>query len=296
MNKIVNFGPIFIAICMIFRGTDVLFRKTMLGFFSPLEMITLEHLLASLVLLPFLPKFRILKDLTPFEILFLLLIGCGASVGGILAFTTAFKYMNPAVVILIQKLQPIFPIVLSVIILKEQLNKGFLIWAGIAIISAYTLTFGLAFPSLNNITFYGFLLSLSAAALWGSATVFGKHLLKKIDNGSLTKFRYFIGTTFSVILLLSFGDKLGTLSERLINLSNLSYIAYMSLLSGLAALFLFYKGLKTTHAHITSIIELLFPLTSVIIVWVVFGQKLSGVQIAAGVLLLIATLRISKFV
>ncbi len=47
-----------------------------------------------------------------------------------------------ATVIILQKLQPFFALVLAALVLKEYLSKWFYIWATIAIFSAYMIAFG----------------------------------------------------------------------------------------------------------------------------------------------------------
>ena len=145
----IMFGPLFIVLCMFLRGTDILFRKITLSGITPLELITLEHLIACIALLPLLPNFRILKKLSAYDLFCLAFVSFGASVLGILCFTTAFNYINPAIVILLQKLQPVVTIFLSVLILKETIHKGFYLWATIAILSGYILSFGFTLPALS---------------------------------------------------------------------------------------------------------------------------------------------------
>ena len=50
-------------------------------------------------------------------------------------FLVNFKQLT--VVVLLQKLQPLFAISLAAILLKEKLRKRFLLWASMAIISSY---------------------------------------------------------------------------------------------------------------------------------------------------------------
>lgn len=288
-------GPGLVVFCMLLRATDVLFRSVTLSRIAPLELITLEHFVACLVLLPVFIKSHRFPKLTPFELFCLIFVGFGASVGGILCFTAAFQFINPALVILLQKLQPVVTVFLSIVLLKEKIATRFYLWAGIAILSGYVLAFGFTFPTryfFASDDFRGTLLALSAVLLWGSGTVFGKILLKKFESASLTRFRYYLGFLFALVLLLLTKHplKLGIVSHP----SALVNIVYMSLVPGFAALSFYYRGLQHTRASVASILELVFPVASVALAWIFLGQPLTRVQIEAAIVLLLSIIAISR--
>jgi drug/metabolite transporter (DMT)-like permease len=161
-------------------------------------MITLEHLIACVALLPWFPGFAPLKKLSPKDWFLLLYIACGVSVGGILCFTTAFGLINPAVVILLQKLQPIVTITLSIVFLRERIAKSFYPLAALAMAAGYVLVFGFHLPDniLHGDAIVGAMLALAATALWGSGTALGKSLLTRMEPKLLTRYRYFFGLAF----------------------------------------------------------------------------------------------------
>ena len=67
----------------------------------------------------------------------------------------------------------------------------------------------------------------------------------------------------------------------------------MSLIAGFAALYFFYKGLKSVSASMTSILELTFPIASVAISWVFLDNPLTSLQIYASIVLLGSIVAIS---
>lgn len=320
MSKfLLQYGPLFIILCMLLRATDVVFRSITLTAISPLEMITLEHFIASIVLsiffLPFFSSFftqhtslkelfQGLKSLNAYELFCVLFISCGASVGGILCFTSAFQYINPSIVILLQKLQPIVSISLSYLLLKERLPPKFWLWSVVAIGSGYILGFGFSCPdfSLSSANFKGILYALLAMSLWGSGTVFGKKLVNKLHPGVVTRLRYFLGFSFAFIILLGtrFPFSSSTAAPSATPFAIVSHvelipnIAYMALIPGLSALILFYYGLQKTSASISSILELAFPLFSVALAWLILGKPLNFQQLIAGTVLLFAVIMISQ--
>ena len=64
---------------------------------------------------------------------------------GTMAITKALFYVgfiHLSVVILLQKLQPVFAIILAALVLREKPRKNFFLWAAFAIIGSYFVTFG----------------------------------------------------------------------------------------------------------------------------------------------------------
>ncbi len=293
-NTIFKYGPLLIVLCMFLRATDVVFRSSTLSKIDPLELITLEHLIACIVLLRWIPSFRRILTFSAFEIFCVLFISCGSSVGGILFFTSAFQYINPSVVILLQKLQPIVTIFLSYMILKERFPAKFWFWAAIGVGAGYVLGFGLSLPEVSfaSQNFRGVIFALIAMTLWGSGTVFGKKLVAKLDPGTVTRYRYFLGLFFALVLLFSLRSvgSLGILTHP----EALTNIVYMALVPGFLALALYYKGLQKTSASIASILELAFPLFAVLFTWLFLKKPLSSHQLLAGAVLLLSVVMISR--
>lgn len=287
----IKFGSYLILLCMLIRSTDVFFRFNILKIISPIQLIFLEHFIACIVLTLFWRKFKFIK-LNFKEWFSLIFISWGASVGGILFFTLAFMYINPSVVILFQKLQPVVTISLAFLILGERKNYKFFLLASLALFSSYIVAFEFTFPSIQLLRkkeFIGAMFSLIAVFLWGSGTVFGKFLLKKMGSLEVTVYRYYLGLIFSAFLAFLIDKALFS------NLANnvILGVSYMALFPGLLSLVLYYIGLKSTSASTASILELFFPISSVTIVWIFLDKPLSFIQIIAGFFLIISIFCVS---
>jgi drug/metabolite transporter (DMT)-like permease len=100
------------------------------------------------------------------------------------------NFQQLSVVVLLQKFQPVFAILLATILLKEKLSKNFLAWGVVAVLGGYLLTFGFHLPYLaeGNHTAQAALLSLLASFSFASSTVFSKNLLDKVNYISATFF------------------------------------------------------------------------------------------------------------
>ncbi|MDH5404459.1 MAG: DMT family transporter [Candidatus Heimdallarchaeota archaeon] len=278
-----NLGPIFISLAAILWTTDIWVRGNLQGYLTASQIVLLDHAFIIIIISPLIIKnFRVLRNFKLKEWFALLFIGIGGSALATVALTQGFftgnyPFQYVAVVVLLQQTQPIIAIGLAHVLLKEKLPRYYYIFSLFALIGVYLIIFpppvegrGIFSGSsiwLNNFSsdqgikasIYG----LIAACLWGGSTVFGRYLLKhsssNLDYLQMTAFRFFIAFIF-LIGFVGFTDKyptLTTLSEPRV----IPSILYMALIVGLLSLVLYYKGLKTTHASISAISELAYPLS-----------------------------------
>ena len=214
---------------------------------------------------------------------------------GTMAITKALFYVNfvnLSVVILLQKLQPVFAISLATILLKEKLPREFYLWASLAIIGAYIMTFGLSLPnfSTGDKTTIAALFALLAAFSFSSSTVFSKRALRNVDYAMGTYLRFLFTAIIMLIISLTTQD-LFSIGE----ISSVQIIVFLiiAFTTGGAAILLYYYGLKKISASVASICELAFPLTAVILEYFVHGNILSLVQWLGTFVLLISILKVS---
>lgn len=286
----------FMAICHILRSTDLFFRVDVLYLFPVSVIIFWEHFFNFIILLPVLLWYKsYIKFINLKDILLFCLIGFGASASGILCFTTAFKYMNPALVILLQKLQPLVTFSLGAIILSERFKLKFYVYACIAIVASYFATFSIINPfSGEGIKiFIGTIFALMAVLFWGSGTVWGKILLKKFPQPFVLASRFFLGLIFASIVAYYVNNNLHAKSVLDPSTKLFWKMLYMSLVPGLFATGFFYLGLIRMPASLASVLELIFPISSVLIMWLFFNKPLDLIQIIASVIMLYSITYIS---
>src|SRR3989344_1819862 len=142
-------GPWLVTIAALLWAVDAPFRKYLTGGLSSTTIVLMEHLVIAVLVLVFLWRYLPeLKNLNKKDWLAVLFIGFGGSALATVFFTQSFHYVNPSVSILLQKVQPLFAILLAVIVLKEKLSSKFWLWAIIAIIGAYLVSFPNLKPQL----------------------------------------------------------------------------------------------------------------------------------------------------
>jgi drug/metabolite transporter (DMT)-like permease len=280
-----RFGALLVILGSALWGTDALFRRPLSAVLSPVTIVFCEHCVLALAVLPIVLKNRHeFLGLKKRDYAALLFIALGGSVAATSLFTLAMKYGNPSVVILLQKTQPLLTVLLARLFLGERPARWFWAWFGLAISGAYLMSApdwhtGIPLSPGHPVIV---LSALTAAGLWGSATVCGRYLVPKISTPFLTGLRFLFALPALLILYALQPSLQRRLPDDGISIGS---ILFMALIPGLAALLLYYKGLQSTSASVTSICELSFPVTAVAVNWLVLGVRLSGPQLAGSAIL-----------
>lgn len=291
-------GIVFVILAGILWAIDTLIRYPLLGAgVSAEKIVFVEVLFLSIIFIPLLLKdAKKIGGIKLSTIFYFMVIGFGGQAIGGLAFTKAFMLINPSLVILLQKLQPIVAISLARILLGEKVKKEFMLWAAVALIGGLLISSVDILPGLGHLDFtmvlltknaiWGYTLALIAVGCWAASTVFGKKLsLQGFDEIQIMGGRFVFGLVFMTFYLYY---RFGGLT---LEWSPITYgkVLVMVLLSGLAGMYFYYKGLKTISARACAIAELFFPFSAIVINWVFLGAKLMPMQILGAVLLIISS-------
>ncbi len=288
-------GIVLVTISAVLWGIDGIILTPRL-YNLPVDFVVfLLHLLPFVLMLIFFGKeLKHLRDFTKRDYIGFTLIGLFGGALGTLAIVKAMflvNFQSLTVVVLLQKLQPIFAIILAKFILKEKIGKNFVAFALVAIVSGYFLTFGIAMPNLSitnyvQASFY----ALLAAFSFGSATVFGKLVLGKWNFRTALFYRYgFTTVIMSIIVLVN-----RSVNFSIVTKENWILILVITFTTGAFAIALYYYGLKYISAHVATMCELAFPLSSALLDYFINKTILSPVQWAAGFFMLYTIYRVSK--
>lgn len=289
-------GPIFILIAATLWAFDGLIRQHLYTL-PPITIIFFEHLMGLLLLSPFVLKYVLKTKFSNREWWLIILIAILSGLLGTLWFTTALgkvHFISISVVFLLQKLQPIFAITSARIFLKEKLDKRYIKWALLAVVSAYFVTFpnGEVNLQTGDGTVIAALYALGAAFAWGSSTTFSKMLLGKVDFKVSTFYRFLFTLIFSLPVLFMFGY--GDTGFLVPTMTQFSLLVLIAVSTGMVALLIYYKGLAKTPVHISTILELTFPFIAIILDMIVNHTVLSLTQWIAALVLVFAIYQISR--
>lgn len=289
-------APLFVIIAASLWAVDgIVLRPSLYSLSVPL-VVFVESTIVAVLLTPFfINKFSSLKHLKRKDWLAFFGVALLGGAIGTMAITKALFYVNfinLSVVILLQKLQPVFAISLATILLKEKLPKEFFLWAGLAIVGAYFMTFGTTLPnfSAGDKTTIAALFALLAAFSFSSSTVLSKRALRNVDYEMGTYLRFLFASIIMLIVATTTGD-IFSITE--VSTKQIIIFLIIAFTTGGAAIFLYYYGLKRISASVASICELAFPLTAVVLEYFVHGNILSPVQWIGASVLLISILKVS---
>lgn len=285
-------GAVAVALSAVLWGVDGILLTPQLYNLNTAFVVFVIHLFPFLLMNVFLfREYRHLKTFTRSDLFYFFLIALFGGALGTLAIVKSLfllHFNNLSVVVLLQKLQPVFAVLLASIILKERIKKHFVLWAGIALIAGYFLTFGWALPDFSTegiTTFYAALLSLFAAFSFGSSTVFSKKILGSCSFVTSTFFRYGFTTLIMLVIVLLTGH-IGDFSQ--VTQRNWLFIALIGLTTGSGAIFLYYYGLRHVKASLSTFLELMYPITAVVLDHFVNKTVYSPVQWVAAFVMLFA--------
>ena len=113
----------------------------------------------------------------------------------------------------------------------------------------------------------------------------GRRLAVDVAAPTLVALRFAVGLPASAVLVLLFAGPGGFRVPA----GDVPALAGLALVPGLIALWLYYRGLRTTPASIATLAELAFPLSAIVVNRVAFGDTLTPTQ-WIGVVVLMVTL------
>lgn len=271
-----------VAIATAMWGTDALWRMPLATSLPSGSVVFWEHTIIVALLLPFLPRaLRALAQCGKKEIAAIVVIGVGSSALATTLFTMAFQAGDPVTPLVLQKLQPVFAAIASLVLLGEQLRGRYFLFALPALAGSWLL----AFPNPLGVEVNQLapaLFAIGAAVLWASGTVLGRLVSRRMPARDVTTLRFAIGLPAAAVFLLVQGDPVA------VGWSNAPGLLLLALIPGLIALLLYYIGLRATLAARATLAELSFPATAAIIGVGVLGADLTATQWAGFIIVVTA--------
>lgn len=283
----------FIFIASLLWAVDTLIRYPLIfGGLSATKLVFSEHLILTLGFLPVIWRMaHSLKVISKRDLIHFGIIGGLGSALATLAFTKAFSLLNPSLVILLQKFQPLIAILLAYKVLKEPLKKEFIGWALLCLLGGILISYsdivrGLYVLSkgedlLKGSALLGYALTFTAVFGWGASTVFGKELVNKgFKETEVMAGRFLAGFLFLLPALA--GEDAPLIKQGAI----WAKILMMVMLSGFLGMGAYYLGLKRIPARLAALAEMFFPFCAIGVNWIFLDAKLTFLQILGGFLLL----------
>lgn len=295
MNHVYR-GSLAVIIAAILWSLDGLLRRQLYNL-PPSIVVFWEHVLGLVLLLPTLiATIRSFQHFTRKQWLSIALVSALSGALGTYFYTAALgqvQYIPYSVVVLLQQLNPLFAIVAGALLLGERITKKFIAYAIIALVAAYFVSF----PDLRVYwetgegTIKAALLAIAAAACWGSSTAFSKYTLRNTSFVHTTGVRFALTPIFALLLtlILGHGQSLGA-----VTVVQWKYLTAITFSTGLVALVIYYYGLQKILASRSSILELAWPISAILLGFFVLHQQLTITQWVGSAVLLITMYQVAK--
>lgn len=293
-----KFAPFFVITAAVLWGIDGIVLRPSLFTLPVTLVVFIESAIVALILSPFfIKKLNEIKILSKKDLLAFIGVALFGGAIGTMAITKALFYVNfvnLSIVILIQKLQPVFAILFASILLKEKLTTRFLLWAVTAILGAFILTFGFNLPIINSedktalAAFFAILASVSFAL----STVLSKRALRNVTFETGTYLRFLTTSIIMLVFVLA-----NSSYNEFSSISHAQIIIFLiiAFTTGGPAIFLYYYGLKEVSASHSTIYELAFPLSAVILEYFIHDNILSLEQWVGAIILMVSILKVTTF-
>lgn len=261
-----------VAVAAALWGTDGLLRAPLAGALPAATVVFWEHLLAVVVLIPFLPSaFRAFRAASVRDRTAIVVIGAGSSALATALFTAAFATGDALTPLVLQKLQPLVAVVAAAALLGERVRGTYWLFAVPALTGAWLVAFPdpLSVP-LRELGAAG--LAIGAAVLWGLGTVLGRMVGVATAPRDVTVLRFAIGLPASALIVGVRGAPVAITGSQILPL------VLLALIPGLLALVLYYIGLRRTPAARATLAELAFPATAAVLGIAFLGVDPSATQ------------------
>lgn len=194
-------------------------------------------------------------------------------------FFSAVIYTTIAKATLIYYLAPILVVLLAGLLLGERITRGRLFYVGMAFLGALMIALQER-PSLSSSDFLGVVFALAGAFFYALVTLLGRHL-RDVESDALTFFQLLFATIVLFPLILWRGLPL---TPKALAVSFL-----IALLHTFLALLIYMDGLKEVEAGEAALLSYLDPLSAVLYAFLVFGEVPTGMTLAGGAFILLAS-------
>lgn len=213
-----------------------------------------------------------------------LLIGMGAIgyVGQSFCYLTATQYASAGLVALLLYLYPIFVAILSVIFLKEKLNR-------VKVIALALATTGVALiVDPQGGQWLGIALAIGAAAIYSVYIIVGAGVMKKVSAiSSSTVIFASAGLVYGVLMAIN-GPHWPITADGWLT------VAATVLIATVIAVVTFLAGLKRIGPTDASMLSTLEPVVTVLLAAWLFDETLQPVTLLGGALILIAVIVLTR--
>ena len=283
-------GHLFALFTTLVWGSCFVLTKVMLNAFTPIQIIPLRMGLAYLALWALRPKTLKLpwKD----ELMFILIGITGGSVYFFLQ-NTAAAHTSAANVSILVSMSPIITVILAQLFSRRGEKLGKWVYMGAVVAIA-----GVIMVVLNGtLTFHlsplGDLLALAAALMWAIYSILIKKYTERYDNFLVTR-RVFLWAFLTAVPLMLITDGMPGLTPLFTQPSILLSWLFLGVFGNAVCFALWNIAFKNLGVVITNNYLYATPFVTVVVGWLLLGEKISLMSILGAVLITLGVIFANK--
>lgn len=283
-------GHLFALFTTLVWGSCFVLTKVMLNAFTPIQIIPLRMGLAYLALWALRPKTLKLpwKD----ELMFILIGITGGSVYFFLQ-NTAAAHTSAANVSILVSMSPIITVILAQFFSRRGEKLGKWVYMGAVVAIA-----GVIMVVLNGtLTFHlsplGDLLALAAALMWAAYSILIKKYTERYDNFLVTR-RVFLWAFLTSVPLMLITDGMPSLTPLFTQPSILLSWLFLGVFGNAVCFALWNIAFKNLGVVITNNYLYATPFVTVVVGWLLLGEKISLMSILGAVLITLGVIFANK--
>ncbi|PLT34919.1 DMT family transporter [Bacillus sp. V5-8f] len=199
-------------------------------------------------------------------------------------YFTAMNMLSISTAVILLYTSPVFVMILSWVFFKEIINMPKILLLGCTFLGSILIAGvnGLAASDWDGI---GFLIGIGSGLGYALYSIFGKLALKTYHTFTITAYTFF---TASIFLLPATG--IWHLTDQIIKPKPLILILGLGLFSTVIAYLLYTWGLGKMDGSKAAVIATVEPVTAMILGFVLYGERLSVLQLAGAFIILGAVL------
>lgn len=217
----------------------------------------------------------------------LALLGLGAMGYGLMSsfFFTSVRLVPASIAAILLYTYPVIVTVLSAIFYKETITKYKVISLIVSSIGL-VMVVGIAFEGLN---FFGVFCGFMAAVVYSLYIVISNKFIGKIDPVIVTTY---ISTSAAIVFNIV-GWSTGSIT---LSIGTTGWLAILgiSIVSSVIAILTFFQGLKLVGPSKASIISTMEPVLTILVAFMLFGEKMSLWQVVGAGLVIGAVVLVQK--
>lgn len=285
-------APAILLACILWPSAYVI-RKGYLQTLTPPVLMLLTSTAIALATIVFAPRLvqRAFRTARQMPVRTLGVSFFGAVLGSTL-FLAALDRLDVGVAGVLEKIQPVFVVVLAAVVLHEKIDVSKIPAIAIALVASYFVAQRHPFTvSAGDASVDGMLLGVLAAAAYSGSSIMGRSLLsggaKPLE---VTFLRFALSIPFLIVLIALRGELASVAEIPLDVLAGASSVAVFLTAGGYL---LYYRGLQDVPAGEASVLELSSSVFSVAIGIACRGEEPALHQLVAGGVLLIAVNRVT---